>query len=276
LTLDSGVKVLRGWQTFLPPASISGSCAPVVSPCDSFGKVIALYKPKMEAYMTLRKLLLVRCALFLATLVLPQVCLAGNAVLGEIRFEGRSNVERTSGVWVDGEYVGYLKELKGDKTVMLLPGKHTIMVRQDGYKDFTADVTVQPGGENLVNVAMEKAVAQPLPRVTSTVQISAYPPRAAVFMDGLFVGHVGEFNGWGRALLVPPGTHRIRIALPGYESFEADINPRPNQKVEIKTDLLKSREPIDDALLAPGEGNAPPAEGSGGSTPNAMASPAEK
>ena len=78
-------------------------------------------------------------------------------------------------------------------------------------------------------------------------------------MDGLFVGHVGEFNRGGRALLVPPGAHRIRIALPGYVSFEADINPQPDQKVEIKTDLLKSRVPINDALLAPGE-NVPPAD----------------
>jgi hypothetical protein len=30
--------------------------------------------------------------------------------MGEIQFEGKSHVEQTSGVWVDGEYVGYLKE----------------------------------------------------------------------------------------------------------------------------------------------------------------------
>jgi hypothetical protein len=176
---------------------------------------------------------------------------------------------------VDGEYVGYLKELKGDKKLMLLPGKHSLVVRQDGYQDFMKEVTVQPGEQRVVNVAMERAAAQPLPRVTSTVRISANPPRAAVFMDGLFVGHVGEFEGGTRALLVPPGAHRIRIALPGYVSFEADINPQPDQKVEIKTDLLKSRVPIDDALLAPGE-NAVPGEETGGSVPNAMASPAEK
>jgi hypothetical protein len=33
-------------------------------------------------------------------------------VLGEVQFEGKTNVERTSGVWVDRQYVGYLNELK--------------------------------------------------------------------------------------------------------------------------------------------------------------------
>jgi hypothetical protein len=226
----------------------------------------------------LRKLNPVVCALLLSAFFLPPACRASNDVLGEIRFEGRSNVERTSGVWVDGQYVGYLKELTGSKKVLLLPGKHTILVRQGGYKDFTQQVTVHPGEAQDISVAMEKAITALTPHVTSTVIIAANPSRSAVFVDGLFIGHVGEFRGLGRGLLVAPGAHRIRIALPGYESFEADINPQPNQKVEIKTDLLKSRIPVADALLAPGGGETEtsPAAGDTGSQPGAMASPAGK
>ena len=226
----------------------------------------------------MRSLFPVACALLLSTLFLPPACRASNAVLGEIHFEGRSNLERTSGVWVDGEYVGYLKELTGSKTVMLLPGKHTIVIRQDGYKDFTDEVTVQPGAEQVVSVAMEKAVTtQPLP-VTSTVKISAHPSRAAVFVDGQFVGHVGEFKGWGRAMLVQPGAHQIRVALPGYTTFETEIDAQPNQKVEIKTDLLKSNAPIADPLLEPGAGQTASSPGVGDvrALPGTMASPTEK
>src|SRR6202451_3671607 len=131
---------------------------------------------------------------------------ADNAVMGEIQFEGKSHVEKTSGVWVDGEYVGYLKELKGSKKVLLLPGEHAISVRQDGYQDFTARILVQPGQKEIVRVAMEKAPTGPLPDVTATVKIAVNPSRAAVFLDGLFVGHVGEFDGLGRGMLVAPGT----------------------------------------------------------------------
>jgi hypothetical protein len=195
--------------------------------------------------------------------------------MGKIHFEGRSNVERTSGVWIDGEYVGYLKELTGSKKVLLLPGKHTIVIRQDGYKDFTVGVILQPGEEQVIGVAMEKSITEPASRVTSTVKISANPSRAAVFVDGLFVGHVGEFHRWGRAMLVEPGVHRIRIALPGYESFETEISTRPDQKVEIKTDLLKSSVPLTDSLLELGDGNAASSPTERG-LPNAIASPTQR
>jgi len=174
---------------------------------------------------------------------------AGNQVLGGIQLEGKSKVEKTSGVWIDGEYVGYLKELKGSKKLLLLPGEHTILVRQDGYRDFTEQVLVQPGQKQIVNVAMEKAATGPLPQVTATLKIAVNPSRAAVFLDGLFVGHVGEFEGLGRGMLIAPGRHQIRIALPGYQTFETNIAALANQKVEIKTNLVKSSAPVEEPLL---------------------------
>jgi hypothetical protein len=211
----------------------------------------------METHMktALRFLCPFAHALLLAALLLPPAVYAGNDVLGEIQFEGKSKVEKTSGVWVDGEYIGYLKELKGSKKVLLLPGQHTIIVRQDGYSDFADQVSLQPGQKQVVSVTMEKTATGLLPSVTSTIKIAVNPSRAAVFVDGLFVGHVGEFGGLGRAMLVAPGAHRIRIALPGYETFETDINPLPDQKVEIKTDLVESRGPLTDPLLNTGGSN---------------------
>src|SRR5271156_3647099 len=83
---------------------------------------------------------------------------AQNKVMGEVRFEGATKLEKDSGVWVDGGYVGYLKELKGSKKVLLLPGEHTIAVRQDGYQDFTQRVMVEPGQKQVVSVLMQKAL----------------------------------------------------------------------------------------------------------------------
>ena len=188
-------------------------------------------------------------AIFVLTFLLPPAVYAGNEVMGEIQFQGKSKVEKTSGVWVDGQYVGYLKELKGAKKVLLLPGEHAISVRQNGYQNFTVQVTLRPGETQVVQVAMQKAPTGAEPAAWSTVKISVNPSRAAVFLDGRFVGHVGEFGGAGRALLVAPGSHQIKIALPGYTTFESDINPLPNQKVELKTDLVKADVPIDDPSL---------------------------
>jgi hypothetical protein len=174
---------------------------------------------------------------------------AQNAVMGEVQFEGKTKIEKTSGVWVDGQYVGYLKELKGSKKVMLLPGDHEISVRQAGYQDFTQHITVQPGSTQIISVVMQKAATGAMPAVTAEVKLSVNPSRAAVFVDGQFIGHVGEFQGAGHGLLVAPGAHKIKIALPGYKTFESDINPIANQKVEVKTELQKSEQPLDDPSL---------------------------
>ena len=186
---------------------------------------------------------------FAFALLLAPAMYADNPVMGEFQFEGKSKIEKTSGVWVDGQYVGYLKELKGSKKVMLLPGDHVISVRQAGYQDFNQHITVHPGDKQVVQVAMQKAATGPTPTVTAEVKISINPSRAAVFLDGQFIGHVGEFEGAGRGLLVAPGEHKIKVALPGYKTFESDINPIANQKVEVKTELQKSEQPLDDPSL---------------------------
>jgi PEGA domain-containing protein len=194
-----------------------------------------------------------RILLTITALLVAPAIYAGNEVMGEVEFKGKSKVEKTSGVWVDGQYVGYLKELKGSKKVLLLPGQHVITVRQDGYRDFVERVDITPGEKRVIRVAMEKGPTGAMPAVAATLKIAVNPSRAAVFVDGLFVGHVAEFQGLGRGLLVAPGPHTIKIALPGYQTFETQITPLARQKVEVKTDLMKSAGNSDDPLI---NGNA--------------------
>ena len=78
-----------------------------------------------------------------------------------------------------------------------------------------------------------------LPRITAEIKLEVNPNRAAVFVDGLLLGHVAEFQGAGKALLVTPGKRKITISLPGYQTFETDIDLVPNQKSTVKTDLVK-------------------------------------
>jgi len=164
---------------------------------------------------------------------------AQNGVLGEVRFVGPSKVEKTSGVWIDGQYVGYLGELKDDKKMLLLPGEHVIAVRQSGYMDFIRNVVVEPNKRLTLTVKMERDLRVQFPNVTSEVKLQVTPDRAAVFLDGGFVGNVHEFTGVGRAMLVSPGKHRIKIALPGYQTFETEITLLPKQKFKIETELAK-------------------------------------
>src|ERR1700686_3236888 len=168
---------------------------------------------------------------------------AGNDVLGEIQLLGATKVEKTSGVWIDGQYLGYLEELKGSKKILLLPGEHKITVRQNGYQDFTQNVVLHSGEKQLLTVTMVKDTRFVMPAVTAEIKISVNPDRAAVFLDGQYVGHAAEFGGVAKSLIVAPGHRKITISLPEYQTFSTEVDLAPKQKFEIKTDLVKSGTP---------------------------------
>jgi len=134
--------------------------------------------------------------------------------------------------------VGYLKELKGSKKILLLPGKHQIAVRESGYQDFTRQVTLGPGAVEVVNVSMQKETGLNYSNDNAELKISGNPERAAVFVDNQFVGHIDQFNGPGQGMLLTPGKHQIKISLPGYQTFETEVKLLPHQKLKLKTNLL--------------------------------------
>ena len=171
--------------------------------------------------------------------VAGQASAQSNKVMGEVHFEGASKVERDSGVWIDGEYVGFLKELKGNKKVLLLPGEHKLEVRQSGYDTFEQKLVVEPAQVQTVKVVMHRAAGMRLPDVTATLKITVQPGRAAVFLDDQYIGHASELGGAVHSLSVSPGKHRIKVELPGYRTFETEVNVLRGQKSEVKTELVK-------------------------------------
>jgi hypothetical protein len=185
-----------------------------------------------------------RIAIFLAVLLavpfgMEKLSAQSSQVMGEVRFDGHTKLDRDSGVWIDGNYLGYVKELKGDKKVLLLPGKHEVSIRQSGYSDFTQEIVVEPGQIQTVQVSMHLVPGAKTPDVTSELKLTVQPKRAAVFLDGNYVGHAGELGGAVHSLLVSPGNHKIKIELAGYQTFETEVDLVQGQKSEVKTELVK-------------------------------------
>ena len=174
----------------------------------------------------------------LAVLLLPAKTFGQSKIQGELAFDPATKVEKASGVWVDGQYVGYIGELKDDKKIMLLPGSHEVSIRQTGYLNLTQTVTIEPGKRLVLRVRLEKDARVQYSSVSSEIKLQVTPDRAAVFLDDNFAGTVREFGGVGRAMLVSPGTHRVKIALPGYREFQTEVSLLPKQKFTIKTDLV--------------------------------------
>jgi hypothetical protein len=175
----------------------------------------------------------------LAIMALVGMVHAEDRVQSELRFVGHNKAEKTAGVWVDGQYVGFVKELSGDKKIVLLPGKHDVLVRQAWYKDYAEEVILEPGRASVVNVSLVRDAHPTAREATGELKISATPTRAAVFVDNQFAGHVDEFNGVGKAMLLTPGRHSVRVALPGYLPFETVVDLRPHQKLKLQTNLVK-------------------------------------
>lgn len=187
-----------------------------------------------------------------------------DSIMGQIQFVHTAKAAKTSGVWVNGQYMGYLDELKGPNRLRLLPGEHEIVVRQAGYENFTRKVIIEPGKILDVHAVMEKdpRFQYPDPKTSAEVRLDVRPDRAAVFLDDNFVGHVGEFYGVGRGMLVIPGKHTIKIALGGYKAVDAEISLLPRQKFTIKTELAEGSINEADPLIWGDRPVLPPANSS--------------
>jgi hypothetical protein len=163
---------------------------------------------------------------------------AVNPVLGEIEIVPASSIESDAGVWLDGQYVGYVKNLRGGGKLVLVPGEHELQFKLIGYQDVTSTVIVEPGEEKRYRVTMfeQPDLTYPSRQETAKLRIEVEPEDAAVFVDNAFVGHVDRFNG-PAGMRLKAGTYRFTIALPGYQSFETELTLRAGQTYEIKTDL---------------------------------------
>ena len=178
---------------------------------------------------------------------------AADRVTGQIHFIPSAKTPKTAGVWIDGQYVGFLNELKGGSQVRLLPGEHQVLVRKGGFADFSQKVTIEPGAVLDIPVKLENdpRFTYPDAKTGAEVRLDVQPGRAAVFLDDVFEGNVSEYFSYGHAMIVAPGKHHFKIALPGFKTFETDVNLYPRQKMRLRTDLVEGSINDADPLLRP-------------------------
>lgn len=163
------------------------------------------------------------------------------ARLGEVRFTADNQDERDAGVWIDGKYAGYVKELKGDRKVMLPAGEHEISIRQAGFKDLRKKVTIDPDQVETVAVVLEENPKLTFPGSNAAeLRLDIRPKRAAVFVDDGYMGHGSDFGGRFHSMLVTPGKHRLKVTLDGYRPYEMEIDPAANSKTAMTINLERS------------------------------------
>lgn len=167
---------------------------------------------------------------------------AASPLQGEVELEAASRLERDAGVWLDGQYVGYVKDLGGKGRLALVPGSHDLLFKLIGYEDVAKTVVVEPGDRKRYRVTMTEGanVSYPEKENTAQLRLSVKPEDAAIFVNDAYVGHVDKFG--GRAgMRLSAGTYRFTIALPGYQPFTTELTLRTGQTYEIKTELPKGQ-----------------------------------
>ena len=165
---------------------------------------------------------------------------AANPLQGEVELKAAGKIERNAGLWLDGQYVGFVKDLEGNGKLVLVPGEHKLLFKLIGYEDVTSTIVVEPGSRKQYRVAMLPNPDATYPDESNTAQlrISVKPEEAAIFVNDSYVGHIDRFDG-RRGMRLSPGTYRLTIALPGYEAFNNEITVRAGQSYEIKAELPK-------------------------------------
>jgi hypothetical protein len=167
---------------------------------------------------------------------------AAGALQGEIELEAATRLERDAGVWLDGQYVGFVKDLEGRGRLALVPGSHDLLFKLVGYDDVAGTVVVEPGTRKRYRVSMSEQAGVTYPDRANTAQLrlSVKPDDAAIFVNDSYVGHVDRFGGRG-GMRLSPGTYRFTIALPGYKPFNTELTLRAGQTYELKTELPKGQ-----------------------------------
>ena len=185
--------------------------------------------------------------LFLVLLLSPAAW-AGNEILGELALKPASKAEKDAGVWINGQYLGFLKELKGKRKVLLLPGEHQIDFKLAGYEDVTRTIVMEPGEKKTYRVTMleDPNVTYPDLSEAGQIHIDVEPQRAAVYVDGSYAGHVDEFNG-RKGLWVSAGEHLFEIKLPGYQSFVTQMTINKGQRYKLETELARGYDEEEEA-----------------------------
>lgn len=149
------------------------------------------------------------------------VRLASKVALVEVR-----STPPGAAVYIDRKELGLFG--KTPRRVPVAPGTHTFIVEHPGYQPFESQPVLATTG------TMKTVEALLLP-VTATLDISGGPAGAKV--SWLVTGQAGVVGTMPVTLVVPAGSHRLKVESPGYETREIDISLSPSERRAVVVEL---------------------------------------
>lgn len=144
---------------------------------------------------------------------------------------------RGAGVFVDGKYVGPAGRFSVPEKYAIEPGSHEITLKDPRYEDTTIKLDAKAGKTNKIGAKLKKKEPPKGPfgrlRLRGGEAESFWSVAAgdigAVYLNGMFVGHVDELNDVGGGLLVPAGTYELKVQSQLYGEFTKSVTIEANK-----------------------------------------------
>jgi len=169
----------------------------------------------------------IAAAILLAAISLPAVAQSGTGYLKTKVNPGRA------GVFVDGKYLGPAANFGVGRKYAVAPGEHEVRLIEPRYEDMVTKVTVSAGKTVILTETM-KALPPAKPPFGTVRTISANK-FDAVYVNGHFVGHAGEFNNRVQGLQLNPGNYQVKIVpVAGGQPREQNVKVEADKTVIVK------------------------------------------
>jgi hypothetical protein len=139
-----------------------------------------------------------------------------------------------AGVFIDGKYVGPAGNFGVGRRYAVTAGEHEVRLSEPRYEDVVTKVTIQPGKTADLAQTM-KALPAPKPPF-GRLRVFAPDKFEAVYVNGKFMGHVGEFNNSMQGLLLNPGEYAVKVVpVTGGAGHEEKVKVEAEKTVIVHT-----------------------------------------
>lgn len=138
---------------------------------------------------------------------------------------GSGSLMVTSNPSVADVYVnGVLKGKTPYSLSKITEGRHTILIKKDGYEDHTESVNIAVGKISTVSPTLKKK--------SGSLSITSSPTGAVVYFNGNYQGKtpLSISN-------IQPGTHRVLVTMEGYNDYSTTITLRQGDSRSISATL---------------------------------------
>jgi hypothetical protein len=134
-----------------------------------------------------------------------------------------------AGVFIDGKYVGPAGNFGMSRKYAVAASEHEVRLSEPRYEDVVTKVAIQPGKTAELAQTMK---ALPLSKPPfGRLRVVSPDKYEAVYVNGKFMGHAGEFNNSLQGLLLNPGEYTVKVVpVSGGDGHE--------EKVKIEVDKV--------------------------------------